>query len=461
MNRTNWQPHPDKQFEISVTHAQPQELLQWLDQAKVARDPYARLRVLDRLARELPKNESITHAWMQAMLLANRPGPVWAWLCAQDDAVQESPNGMGLIAAQVAQTMGETSEARRRYIDLVKNHPTSVDVWQKYVEFEQHDALPAGCQSTLEHLANHARTSYEQEKLAFTLSRFWKGADPCRAFSLASKAHALKRARTGRWDSGSFRQRLGNDLIWSPKATGFINTNPRPLFVVGMPRSGTSLLSSILAAHDAIANVGEQNLIPSLAAGPCSRANPDIDSNLIRFICDWYSSATGDIAEGASVTVDKLPANAELCGLILTLFPDAIIVHIERSLADCGTSIHMHDFEFGCQYADSATDLREYAHGLMSHLQHWRQALPSRFFRISFEELVDEPQHTLAPILSALRLEWQEKMLDFWKKDQAIATYSEGQVRKPLNNDGVGISNRYLPEARSFLEKLTAPASVA
>lgn len=448
---TDWWPHPDAELERMFALGQASQLQRLFRHPRVAPDPYARLRILDRLHDVVPDHATIEMAWMQAMLLGNRPTPVWQttrhWSSAEADLARL------LLAAQVAQVMGKTKEARQRYLDMLQRFPGSVDAWQKYIEFERPERLPFSHPDPLERLYCEAISDYEQEKAAFALARYWQERQPGLGFRFASEAHALKRRRTGRWDRYGKQQILDSDRRWQPQPAPPAPTHPRPLFVVGLPRSGTTLLSSVLAAHSAIANVGEQNLIPSLAAGPCRMPGAP-DPRLRGFVQAWYRAAVGDMAGSADVVVDKLPGNAEHCGLILSMLPDAVIVHIERALPDCALSIHLHDFEFGCRYADNAADLAAYAALLSIHLAHWRSLAPDRVLHIRFEDLVTNAEQTLAPVMAALGLAWEPAMLDFWQRRDKIGTYSEAQVRRPLNRDGIGSWRRFLPDAKPFFEAL-------
>ncbi|WP_368561725.1 sulfotransferase [Pseudoxanthomonas sp. UTMC 1351] len=386
------------------------------------------------------------------MLLANRPAPVWtethAW--AIGETVELAPQ---LLAAQVAQVVGEYDEARQRYLDLLQRFPSSVDAWQKYIEFEDGERLPFSHPEQLQRLHDSAATSYEREKTAFALAHYWKTRQPGRAFELASSAHQLKRRRIGGWSSAEKQQQLQADLRWLPQQESPLSSPPRLVFIVGLPRSGTTLLSSILAANPQIANAGEQNLVASLAAGPC-RSPGAVDPKLSRFVQAWYRAAVGDISREAAAVVDKLPGNAEQCGLILAMFPDALVIHIERGLADCAISIHLHDFEYGCRYADDPIDLAAYATMLSAHLRHWRSKAPNRVLHLQFEDLLQDPQRALEPVMIALGLAWDPGMLSFWKQKEIIGTYSEKQIRRPLNQDGVATWHRYLPQAEGFYRAL-------
>lgn len=447
-----WHPHPDARLEAQITGADAADLLGLLRHPAVRVDRYAHLRVLDRLHALRPDDPQLLAAWAQSMLLSNRPAPVWEVARHWPYRERDVDPAWTLLAAQVAQVMGEHEEARARYRHLLEAHPGMVDAWQKYLEFERPGRVAAEALARVEAMYRDSPDPYVREKAAFALAACQATQAPGRAFLLAAEAHRLKRARLGPWDAAASARRMELDRRRRPLPAGE-GPAPRPLFVVGLPRSGTTLLTRMLGSHPQVAGLGEQNLVPSLAGTAC-RDPHDADPRLAAFVQAWYRAATGDLAAGARAVVDKLPANIEYAGLILAMFPDALVVHLERDLADCAMSIHLRDFEFGCLYADDPADLAIYAGQVREQARHWREAAPERVFTLRYEDLVADPRGTLAPLLAAAGLEWEPAMLDFWRRGEQIATYSEAQVRSPLNDRSIGAWRRFLPEAAAHLRTL-------
>lgn len=424
-----------------------------LPHPRIANDPYARLRALDQLHRLAPHSSETQHHWLQAMLLGNRPQPVWNWF---DDALQTGTlsDQHLLLAAQVAQVSGARDKARDLYLRRIRDHPMDVDAWQKYAEFDAPHLSPHALADRLRDLLARVPDAYSAEKLQFALSACLLQTDPQQAFALASAAQQLKRKRLPHWRADQVQQRLRNDLQLAqscprPRALA----KPGMVFIVGMPRSGTTLLSSLLGAHSAMGNVGEQNLVPSLAMRTVGESATPLSAAFVDFANRWYRAATADLCPDGTMSVDKLPSNIEHCGFILACFPTARIIHIRRETHDCAVSIHLRDFDFGCTYATSADDIARYHAFVSDHARHVARLHPGRMATVDFEDLVSSPEPTLETLLGQLGLDWEPRILDFWKKTQSTATFSESQVRRPLNADGLGLARRVGDAAADFLRR--------
>lgn len=443
-----WAPHPDAGLEARLSGGDPSALLALLSDPAFHGDPYARLRALDGLRAAGSPDPRLLGGWLQAMLLGNRPLRAWkvtgAW--PLDTA---TPVDAQLLAAQVARAVGRGDEARARFRDVLAREPHWVDALQKYVEFETTGEVPAAARAALERILDAGRTPYDREKAGFALSRLVLRDDPQRAFGLAAAAQASKRARLGPWDRAALAGRLARDR--AHPALPLSGRPAREVFIVGLPRSGTTLLASLLGAHPAIANVGEQGLLPALAtASPAPPADGQPAA--------WYRAAVADLAGDAPVVVDKLPGNAEHAGFALARFPDALVVHLERDLDDCATSIHMHDFETGNGYASAGGDLGGYARDIHEHLSGLRDRAGERVLHLRFEDLARSPEAALGPLLARLGLDWDPSIPDFWRRDVQTATYSEAQVREPVHTRSIGSARRFLPASAGFLAEVRGAA---
>lgn len=446
--------HPDPALRELIAAGDPRRMAQGLASPVLRSDPFGYLSLLTALYRLQPGDEQLEWEWLQAMLLHNRPAAVW-------QVVSRWPFEPGsgferlFLAAQVAQAAAGRNEARRRYRQLVSAFPDSVDGWQKWLEFEPGAALDAAGTARLQRFIDPSAPPYEREKACFALAAQHRSGAPEKAFLYAAEGQALKRERLAPWQPDAVAQQLQADrsAVVPTAPAPEQPAGPRPVFIVGLPRSGTTLLSAILSAHPMVSAAGEQMLVPALALGPARSAILAGHAGDGRFQA-WYQAAIGDLAGSARAVVDKLPANAEHVGAILAAMPDALIVHIERDLKDTAVSIHMRDFDFGCGFARTPEHIGTYARQISDHLAHWRRRAPDRVLYLGYEALVADPVGTLAPVLERLGLEWDRSMDTFWQQPHQVATFSESQVQRPLNADGIGAWQRYQPAASEFLARV-------
>lgn len=450
---SQWHAHPDGGIEKLLRSGNVPDIEMALLHPRVKNDPYACLRAVDRLHRLKPDNPETQHLWQQLMLMSNRPKPVWE--CLQQALLPSTQDDHNLLlAAQVAQVLGHREKAQSLYLRQIQQHPDDVDTWQKYVESGNFHAPRSALIAQLEDMLAHAQSPYSLEKLQFALSACLIPTDLDRAFSFAVEAQAQKKQRIPPWQASELEVRLRNDLLIAKSSVNAAAAAaPEMIFIVGMPRSGTTLLSSILGAHSAMSNVGEQNLVPSMARQLTAQPGTPPGSAFSNFAQKWYHAATGDLCLDGRISVDKLPANIENCGFILASFPAATVIHIRRDAHDCAASIHLRDFDFGCAYSTSAEEIAHYDALTLAHVRQISMTQPERMISVNFEELVAKPEQTLSHLLKRMSLSWEPQMLDFWKGRQSTATFSEAQVRRPLNTDGVGISQRAGKAMTAFLSR--------
>jgi hypothetical protein len=215
----------------------------------------------------------------------------------------------------------------------------------------------------------------------------------------------------------------------------------RPVFVVGAPRSGTSLVEQILSAHPRIACAGELDDVPRLASGLDVRSQSELDRAAARYLA--HLDALGP---NALRVTDKLPHNAFHLGEIALLFPAARVIHVRRDPLDVGLSIYSRNFHATHDYATDlaaiGTFLREYERAMA----HWREHLPLRVLDVAYEQLVASPEEHMRRMLEFLGLDWDPALLRFHESKRAVNTASYAQVRRPLYRSSIGRAASYAAE---------------
>lgn len=226
---------------------------------------------------------------------------------------------------------------------------------------------------------------------------------------------------------------------------------PAPIFIVGAPRSGTSLLEQILSCHPDIHAAGELDTLDRLVVSLKPASQADLNE-----VAERYLAPLREGARGSRYVTDKMPHNFLHLGFISLLFPEARIIHCLRDPMDTGLSIFRRNFSAMHRYA---TDLAAIGHFLGEQrrlMRHWQEALAMPMFQVSYEELVVEPETVLRNVLTFLNLPWHSGLLHFHRSDRVVTTASYDQVRKPFYTSAVGCAAHYSQHLGVLREALVA-----
>ena len=226
----------------------------------------------------------------------------------------------------------------------------------------------------------------------------------------------------------------------------------RPVFIVGMPRSGTSLTEQILAAHFDVHAAGELKILDSII-----KEIPEKPGNTQKFPCrvsfldqqdldniaSRYLTHLDGLSSNARRITDKMPHNFYYLGIIQLLFPDARIIHLTRDPLDNALSIYFQNFSHGHVYANNLFNIGAHYHQYQRLMAHWKQVITLPFLEVSYEQLISDQVMITRQILEFCELEWNENCLQFHKVDRNVLTSSYDQVRQPLYTRSVGRWRNY------------------
>ncbi|MCS6946195.1 MAG: sulfotransferase, partial [Steroidobacteraceae bacterium] len=254
-----------------------------------------------------------------------------------------------------------------------------------------------------------------------------------RAHSLAKRRDA---AEGRRFDAAALATRraaiLAFDYDIVPRATA-ATRDPRPVFIVGMPRSGTTLIEAVIAAHPQVLGCGERLAMPPLvdaligAGDTLTTPRADLARELRRrYLLGLPSLGT------ANYFTDKQPFNFEAIALIDRLFPDAPIVHVHRDPLETCWSIYRQEFHKAWSFTHEFADIAAvYAHEV-ELLRAWSQRLPGRVIDIRYEEFVADFPEQARRLIAACGLPWDPACLEFQRNPRPIVTFSAVEAREPV-----------------------------
>ena len=226
----------------------------------------------------------------------------------------------------------------------------------------------------------------------------------------------------------------------------------RPVFVVGMPRSGTSLVEQILASHPEVFGAGELTDIVQL---PLSlhvilgteqlypQCLPQLTQDKMNAFTQHYLDKLASLSPDASRVIDKMPGNFMHLGFIELLFPDARIIHCMRDPIDTCLSCFFQDFSRSHPYSYDLANLGAFYNGYRKIMQHWRNVLSIPMYEIQYEELVANQETKSRELVEFCGLEWDERCLNFHETKRFVGTASYDQVRKPMYKKSAGRWKNY------------------
>ncbi|MBV8742225.1 MAG: sulfotransferase, partial [Sinobacteraceae bacterium] len=217
-----------------------------------------------------------------------------------------------------------------------------------------------------------------------------------------------------------------------------------PIFIIGMPRSGTSLMEQILASHPAVFGAGEIRFWDRRLAGlPAQSELPQIEHELASAASDYLGLLRAQAPQAGHVT-DKMPANFLYAGLIHAALPGARFIHMQRHPLDTCLSVYFQNFFSVSPYARDLQDLAHYYGEYQRSMQHWRRVLPAEvLLEVPYEGLVDDLQGWTRRVLEFLGLPWDARCLAFHETARTVLTASKWQVRQQVNRRSVGRWRNY------------------
>ena len=324
--------------------------------------------------------------------------------------------------------------------------------------------------------ALQAKEVPEQQRveMSFDLGTFWaRQRRPAEAMRLWQAAHGLlslrepfSRAEHAAFLDGSIAALDRDRLTTGARAS---NADPAPLFIVGMPRSGTTLCHQILAAHRHVHGAGERvalvNCFGQVARGAEAAQAPArlaaLGTAELDAMAEDYLAALHALAPGRPRIVDKMPGNYMLVGLVALMLPGARIIHCERDPRDIGLSIFSMRFDGAHPYAHDLADIGWAIGQQVRIMAHWRNALPERILAVRLSDWVTNFDVTLERVLRHAGLPPDPACARFYEADGVAMTASQAQVRRPVNAQGLGRWRPYAAELAPLVAELDSVGALA
>ena len=237
----------------------------------------------------------------------------------------------------------------------------------------------------------------------------------------------------------------------------------RPIFIVGVPRSGSTLVEQILASHPQVYGGDEMSLTGDLVDAALKKHFCGSVPGLVNAATPaWINEMARGYIRGARPLMGKKPrltdkylANFWNIGLLKLMFPEARVIHCVRDPIDNAVSIYRHNFaDPGPNFAYDLGEIGAYFKQHDSLMRHWDEVLPGFVQHVRYEDIVDSFEPTARSLVSFCDLPWDDRCLNFHRTERPVKTSSVAQVRKPVYRDAIGSAQPYLPHLGPLLEAL-------
>jgi predicted Zn-dependent protease len=417
-------------------------------------------------------------------------------------------SGYRNLKAVVLANIGDYRESLEIYADVLAKHPDQARIWLSYghalatagraqdsiAAYRRCIALVPSLGEAYYSLANLKTFHFDesevqtmraqlqsagitQEDIAhfhFALGKALEdSAAYCESFEHYAKGNELRRARVG-YDPAvttslvSRAKQLCNDEFFAARA-GFGAPHPDPIFIVGLPRAGSTLVEQILASHSQVEGTMELPDIMAMAAklgkaGSQESAYPEVLATLSAAECralgEQYIEQTRiQRKTGKPFFIDKMPNNFLHIGLIRLALPNARIIDARRHPMACCFSNFKQSFAQGQRYTYNLEDLGRYYRDYVELMAHFDAVLPGTIHRVVYENMIDDTEGEVRRLLAFCELPFEAATLSFYENDRAVRTVSAQQVRKPIFREGIDHWRHYEPWLQPLRTALGAALS--
>jgi hypothetical protein len=368
-----------------------------------------------------------------------------------------------LNLANLYEDSGKRAEASSLYARILSIEPQAFEALARFANLQPAAAIDAALLQRLREALSLAVSMSDRASLGFALGRLLDARREYReAFSVYAAANESSRAsaadRIVPYDR-LLQERFVDQMILSgtpQDCASSVDATPRPIFIVGMFRSGSTLTEQLLAGISGVAAGGEINFLPQIIESeltdlfePHAMTSARMDGIAAR-----YRAELMRVSRGAAFVTDKRPDNFLYLGLIKRLFPNAKIVHTTRAPLDNCLSIFFLHLEQQMSYALSLRDIAHFYREYRRLMTHWKSQFGPDIFDFSYDALVDDPEPQFRALCEFLEVPWPGRVPEVAVRSAPVKTASVWQVREPLYRSSSGRSQHYLEELEELRSAL-------
>jgi tetratricopeptide (TPR) repeat protein len=386
---------------------------------------------------------------------------VWTRLMRQEKALEAYERAARLRPAEsrlrmsighVQKTLGRRADSEASYKAALAMDPGIGEAYWSLADLKNYTFNNAEIETMEDLLGSDRRERSNEAQLHFALGKaFEQRCHYADAFAHYARGNGLKRLDEPfdieNFERRSARIRTSFDAKFFADRTGCGDPGTAPIFIVGLPRSGSTLVEQILASHSRVEGTMElPNILnitrqfDDLTAGRDGYPETVVGApvGLLRALGGRYLEETAPLRTGRDRFTDKLPNNFSHVGLIHAILPNATIIDARRHPMDCCFSTFKQHFAEGQTFSYDLDDLGRYYRCYLSLMDHWDDVLPGKVLHLQYEDLVREPEPNIRRLLDHCRLPFEAACLSFHQTRRSVRTASAEQVRQPIYTSGVG-----------------------
>jgi len=430
-----------------------------------------RLEEADAAARRLIKIEPENpQSWITCASVSTRLLRQEEALEAYEQAARLQPGEVRLRMSigHIYKTLGRRNESEAAYKAALTMDPAMADAYWSLADLKNYSFSDAEIAAMQQLLTNDQAERASAAPLYFALGKAFEQREQyADAFAYYARGNALRRLDAP-FDIEHFERRtarirtfFGKEFFADRAGSG--EPDPAPIFIVGLPRSGSTLVEQILASHSRVEGTMElPNIISITHQFDDMVANRDgypetvgtAPVGLLTALGSRYLEETAPLRTGRKHFTDKLPNNFSHVGLIHAILPNATIIDARRHPMDSCFSTFKQHFAEGQTFSYDLDDLGRYYRCYLSLMDHWDAVLPCKVLHLQYEDLVSDPEANIRRLLDHCGLPFEASCLDFHQTRRSVRTASAEQVRRPIYTSGVGYWRHFERELQPLQQAL-------
>jgi predicted O-linked N-acetylglucosamine transferase (SPINDLY family) len=356
-----------------------------------------------------------------------------------------------VILADSNADRGQFAEAEALLRQAIAIEPESPEAWAGIVRLRKMTGGDAAWLAQAQRIVQQPLPARKEVQLRYAIGKYFDDVrDFEQAFNNFWRANELTKLHRPKYDGPRLTRIVDRtthtyDRQWLSSTGINAPDTSRPVFIVGMLRSGTTLAEQILASHPAVFAAGELGFWSGASAAHQAAAlDGEAGGAILRTLAADYLRLLQELSPSALRVVDKMPTNFGFLGLIHAALPKARIIHMRRNPLDTCLSIYFQHFESAVSYANDLQDLAHYYSEYVRLMKHWQSTLPREaILDVPYEALVNDQEAWSRKMLEFIGLPWEPRCLDFYQTSRTVITASKWQVRQKITGSSVGRWRHY------------------